>query len=59
MGFSPWDMPFFCQHYAREKESLSQGLKPESLLVLNVRTEVRTYLRRKSKDENVHYCKVL
>ena len=21
----------FCQHYAREKESMSQGLKPESL----------------------------
>jgi len=35
---------------------MSQGLKPGWLATLNVRTEVRTYLRSKSKDNSrLHY----
>jgi hypothetical protein len=34
------------------KESMSRGLKPDSLPHLNVRTEVQTYLRSNSKDRN-------
>ena len=38
---------------------MSQGLKPESLQVLNVRAKARTYLRSKGKDKSNGYYKRL
>jgi hypothetical protein len=52
-GFSPWDRPFSSGGMiARREEGLSQGLKPDSRLFLNVWAKAQTYLRDNSNNKS-------